>query len=228
MTRRISIRSYRKPDTLYSPLDLVVCEGETEVDYLCELARSLRIHVHICKGDGTDPKSIVNTAKRKSKEDGVKYDKIFCVFDRDNDLSAFLEAIELCKSKKFIPIVSNPCFELWPFLHFQLRESGFGSPQQMLKALKKLPGFADYDKDGVQIFNSTIHLIETACKNASALVSKQNDDPKEDPFTNIHILIGFRTFLEFGIVVSNSYTQHLFKPKQIKGSSFLRCGPTHF
>ena len=189
MTRRISIRSYRKPDTLYSPLDLVVCEGETEVDYLCELARSLRIHVHICKGDGTDPKSIVNTAKRKSKEDGVKYDKIFCVFDRDNDLSAFLEAIELCKSRKFIPIVSNPCFELWPYLHFQMRESGFGSPQQMLKALKKLPGFEDYDKDGVQIFNATIHLIDMACKRASSLVSKQHDDPKEDPFTNIHLLI---------------------------------------
>ncbi len=189
MTRRISIRSYRKPDTLYSPLDLVVCEGETEVDYLCELARSLRIHVHICKGDGTDPKSIVNTAKRKSKEDGVKYDKIFCVFDRDNDLSAFLEAVELCKSRKFIPIASNPCFELWPYLHFQMRESGIGSPQQMIKALKKLPGFENYDKDGVQIFNTTIHFIDMACKRASSLVSKQDHDPKEDPFTNIHILI---------------------------------------
>jgi hypothetical protein len=189
MTRRISIRSYRKPDTLYSPLDLVVCEGETEVDYLCELARSLRIHVHVCKGDGTDPKSIVNTAKRKSKEDGVKYDKIFCVFDRDNDLSAFLEAVELCKSRKFIAIVSNPCFELWPYLHFQMRESGIGSPQQMIKALKKLPGFENYDKDGVQIFNTTIHFIDMACKRASSLVFKQDDDPKEDPFTNIHILI---------------------------------------
>ena len=189
MTRRISIRSYRKPDTLYSPLDLVVCEGETEVDYLCELARSLRIHVHICKGDGTDPKSIVNTAKRKSKEDGVKYDKVFCVFDRDNDLSAFLEAIELCKSRKFVPIVSNPCFELWPYLHFRSRDSGFGSPQQMLKALKKMPEFEKYDKDGVQILNTTIHLIGMACKRASSLVSKQQDDPKNDPFTNIHILI---------------------------------------
>lgn len=189
MTRRISLRSYRKPDTLYSPLDLVVCEGETEVDYLCELARSLRIHVHICKGDGTDPKSIVNTAKRKSKEDGVKYDKIFCVFDRDNDLSAFLEAIELCKSRKIVPIVSNPCFELWPYLHFQIRDSGFGSPQQMVKALKKLPGCENYEKDGVQIFNATFHLIDMACKRASSLVSKQHDDPKEDPFTNFYLLI---------------------------------------
>jgi hypothetical protein len=131
----------------------------------------------------------VNTAKRKSKEDGVKYDKIFCVFDRDNDLSAFLEAIELCKSKQFVPIISNPCFELWPYLHFQMRESGFGSPQQMLKALKKLPGFENYDKDGVQIFNATIHFIDMACKRASSLVSKQHDDPKEDPFTNFYLLI---------------------------------------
>lgn len=189
MTRRISIRSYRKPDTLYSPLDLVVCEGETEVDYLCELARSLRIHVHICKGDGTDLKSIVNTAKRKSKEDGVKYDKVFCVFDRDNDLLSFLEAIELCKSRKFIAIVSNPCFELWPYLHFQIRESGFGGPQQMLKALKKCPSFAEYEKDGVQILADTHHLIDIACKNASKLASKQNDDPRKDPFTSIHILV---------------------------------------
>jgi RloB-like protein len=162
MSKRISRRSYNKPDSFYSPIDLVVCEGETEVDYFCELARDLRIHAHICKGDGTDPKSIVNTAKRKSKEDGIRYDKIFFVFDRDNDLSAFLEAIELCNSKNFIPIVSNPCFELWPFLHFQLRDSGFGSPRQMLKALKKLPDFVEYDKDGVQIFTCTHHLIETA------------------------------------------------------------------
>lgn len=189
MTKRISIRSYRKPNILYSPLDLVVCEGETEVDYLCELARSLRIHVHICRGDGTDPKSIVNTAKRKLKEDGVKYDRIHCVFDRDNDLPAFLEAIELCKSRKFVPVVSNPCFELWPYLHFQMRDTGFGTAEVVKKSLKKWPGFAEYDKDGVQIFNSTFHIIEVACRNAALLLSKQQGNPKEDPFTSMHLLI---------------------------------------
>ncbi len=59
----------------------------------------------------------------------------------------------------------------------------------MLKSLKKIPQFADYEKDGVQIFNSTNHLINTACKNASKLSLKQFDDPKEDPFTNMHELI---------------------------------------
>ena len=138
----------------------------------------------------------MNTAKRKSKEDGVKYDKIYCVFDRDNDLSAFLEAIELCKSRKFIPIVSNPCFELWPYLHFQMRESGLGSPYDVLRALKKLPNFIKYDKDGMLIFNLTCHLLDTACKNAAILVSKQQNNPAEDPFTTIHLLIGRFKFLK--------------------------------
>lgn len=31
-------------------------KGETELDYFCELARSLSVNVHICKGDGKDPK----------------------------------------------------------------------------------------------------------------------------------------------------------------------------
>ncbi|MBS0655357.1 MAG: RloB domain-containing protein [Verrucomicrobia bacterium] len=150
----------------------------------------------MCKGDGTDPKSIVNTAKRKSKEDGVKYDRVYCVFDRDNDLSAYLEAIELCRSKKFVPIVSNPCFELWPFLHFQMRESGFGTPQQMIKALKKFPGFSYYDKDGVHVFELTQHLLETGCKHAALLASQQHDDPKMDPFTNIYVLVERFYFLK--------------------------------
>jgi RloB-like protein len=196
MTKRISRRSYNKPDSFYSPIDLVVCEGETEVDYLCELARILRVHAHICKGNGTDPKSIVNTAIQKSKEDGVKYDEIFCVFDKDNNHSAYLKAIDICKSRNFVPIVSNPCFELWPYLHFQFRNSGFGSPQEVLKALKKLPNFGRYDKDGVFMFNFTHHLLDTACKNATILVSKQQSNPLEDPFTNMHLLIARFQFLK--------------------------------
>ena len=73
------------------------------------------------------------------------------------------------------------------YLHFQIRESGFGSPQQTLKALKKLSKFEDYDKDGIQIFKGTFSLIEVACKRASELVSKQQEGPKEDPFTNVHL-----------------------------------------
>jgi hypothetical protein len=78
INRPLSRRSYRKPDLRYSPVDLVVCEGETEIDYLSETARNLSIHVYICQGDGTDPMSIVKTAKRKAKSDGVQKDP-FCL-----------------------------------------------------------------------------------------------------------------------------------------------------
>ena len=75
-------------------------EGETEVDYFCELARSLRVHVHLCKRE--------------------------------------------------------------------IRESGFGTPQQTLKALKKISkAFRQIRSDLVTIFNVTFSLIEVACKLAS-------------------------------------------------------------
>ncbi len=45
MTKKLSIKSYRKPDNRYLPLDLVVCEGETEVDYFSELARNLHMFI---------------------------------------------------------------------------------------------------------------------------------------------------------------------------------------
>ena len=59
----------------------------------------------------------------------------------------------------------------------------------MKKALRKMPGFSEYDKDGVQLFDSTHHLIDVACKNASKLASKQANNPCEDPFTSMHLLI---------------------------------------
>ncbi|HEY4832634.1 MAG TPA: RloB family protein, partial [Waddliaceae bacterium] len=159
MVRKLSRRPSKRP-LRQSPIDLVVCEGETEIDYLSEIKRSLNIHVHICKGDGTDPKSIVKTAKKRKTADGMNYDKIFCVFDRDNNPSAFKESIDLCKQNNFCPIVSNPCFEVWPILHFQFRDSGFGDPQQVMRALRTIPVFAEYEKDGVHVFKSTHMFLD--------------------------------------------------------------------
>ncbi len=41
------------------------------------------------------------------------------------------------------------------------------------------------------------HFIDMACKRAASLVSKQHEDPKKDPFTNIHVLVKrFQTLKE--------------------------------
>jgi hypothetical protein len=55
--------------------------------------------------------------------------------------------------------------------------------------LKKMPNLAEYDKDGVRVFNATYHLFDSARKNTTALISKQDNDPKKDPFTNLTVLI---------------------------------------
>jgi len=183
MTRRIPSQLQRKSKQRHIPIDLIVCEGETEVDYLGELAKILRIHVDIKKSKGSDPLSIVKTAKKNSKD----YDKIYCMFDKDNHDANFTKSIELCLQLRFIPIISNPCIELWFLKHFILRQSALGGAEATLKALlKHLP---EYEKDGVLTFYETYPRLDVACKNASKLHSRTRDQFHKDPYTNVDQLV---------------------------------------
>ena len=47
----------------------------------------------------------------------AKYDKIYCVFDRD-DRPYFNEALQLAIDNNIETIKSYPCFELWYILHY--------------------------------------------------------------------------------------------------------------
>lgn len=182
MRKRQSKRSYRTPDNRFAPIYLVVCEGETEKDYLEALAMDRKVHAQIIMGEGTDPKSIVKTAKKKAE--GFDYDKVFCVFDRDHNLNGYLQAINQCHANKFIPVPSNPCFEVWLFLTQKMRDTAFGNPENVIKELKKLPGFSKYEKDGITLFRMTASQIGKGHKHAAKLTN-----PKEDPYTGFHHVI---------------------------------------
>ena len=78
MSRMFGKTLYRKSRSLYIPIDLVVCEGETEVDYLKEYAKHLRVRVEIIKSKGSDPENVVKTAEKVSKSD--EFEKVICVF----------------------------------------------------------------------------------------------------------------------------------------------------
>jgi hypothetical protein len=189
MIQKFSRHLYRKPNTFYSPIDLIICEGETEFDYLHEVSRMMRIHVQISLSKGTSPKNIVISALRKALSDGLPYDQIFCVFDRDHDDPSCLNAVEFCNQNNIVPVVSSPCIEVWFIMHFQHRESGYGNPAGVIKALKKMPGFPDYKKDGVHAFHSTKDHLKTACLNALKLTKNSSYHPRCDPYTNMHQLI---------------------------------------
>nr|VFK77957.1 MAG: RloB-like protein [Candidatus Kentron sp. SD] len=70
---------------------LIVCEGEkTEPNYFKELRKEYRlsvVNIHVISADGSDPVSVVRTARRRQqerrKQRKMPYDRIWCVFDRD-------------------------------------------------------------------------------------------------------------------------------------------------
>ncbi len=145
----------RAPFKEVKPLLLVVTEGEvTEPEYLAGFVRwcaNPRVHVVVEPGAGV-PKTIVESAKRLKqeaearargeKDDNLRYDEVWCVFDVD-DHPALNDARQIAESQALRLAVSNPCIELWLLLHFQ-DQPGLKRRDQVVSLLKKhLPS---YDK----------------------------------------------------------------------------------
>ncbi len=102
---------------------LIVCEGsKTELFYFTELARRYRLstaNIEIL-GEGADPRTLVNKAKelrQKECKRGDKFDKVYCVFDRDEH-ATFDDASLVAQHRKLELSRSWPCFEFWILLHF--------------------------------------------------------------------------------------------------------------
>lgn len=131
MSRRKELAPARPKKRPYRPKQqkqrfLLCCEGAgTEPGYFRSLAKSLRnplielIEVEIAEHEATDPKQIVEQAKRLRAEadrqakhmhdDNLRYDQVWCVFDRDEH-AHFDEAINQALDNKLDLAVSNPCF----------------------------------------------------------------------------------------------------------------------
>lgn len=108
---------------------LLVCEGAvTEPCYFNELRHLYRSLIDLDIVPGGTPKTVVERAvdikkeseraAKREKDDNLRYDKIWCVFDVDEH--PFLpEAQQQAKDNRIAVAISNPCFELWALLHFQ-------------------------------------------------------------------------------------------------------------
>jgi RloB-like protein len=108
---------------------LIVCEGEiTEPFYFKELRHLLRSPLELVVLPGDTPKTLVERAAqeknsaerdaRRGKDENLKYDETWCVFDVDEH--PFLaEAQQQARDNDINVAISNPCFELWAVLHFQ-------------------------------------------------------------------------------------------------------------
>ncbi len=115
-------KAYRDP----KPRFLIVCEGTvTEKSYLegMRIAERLLVELHFI--GNMKPKQAVERAaveKKESERKAVRdanqrYDAVWCVFDIDEH-PMILEAREQARANGIEVAISNPCFELWIYLHF--------------------------------------------------------------------------------------------------------------
>src|SRR5277367_1637370 len=112
---------------------LIVCEGiVTERYYFNDLRIQTKSLVELRIEPGGIPKTLVERAVEfkkaaekaatRGKDDNLRYDSVWCVFDVDEH--PFLaEAQQKADANGVKVAVSNPCFELWALLHFQDRRA---------------------------------------------------------------------------------------------------------
>lgn len=111
---------------------LIVCEGEnTEPSYFRQFKMPTVNIVPI--GTGCNTVSLIQEAEKLQKEnikkskkgEGVKYNEIWCVFDKDDfPDNNFNGAITSAEKKGLKVAYSNQSFEYWFILHFEGHQGG--------------------------------------------------------------------------------------------------------
>ncbi|MHB8846897.1 MAG: RloB family protein [Burkholderiales bacterium] len=181
-----------KPD----PIVLVICEdSKSGKNYLEEAAAYFRVrpNIKISHCGKTNPIGIVEEAKLNCK----KFDRIYCMIDRDNHYG-FDEAINLIRDYPKITIIASyPCFEFWLLLHFQysrkpfIRNGNKSSGELMIDFLRTVPSMEEYDKGDARIsFKNMIkNKLSDARANSGRAFREAIAVGENNPSTQMHLLI---------------------------------------
>jgi hypothetical protein len=179
------------------PTILVVSEGDvTEPEYIRGLQRACRnsrVTIEVAKEHGV-PMTLVRIAKQykeeadaraaREKDENLAYDSVWCMFDRD-DHPAIGEAKEMARDNSIRLAISNPCIELWLFLHFG-DNPGMQSRHAMKKLLKKhVPG---YDKHVEYTVYSTGYSQAVSRASKMDTDAMEANEPHRNPTTGVYEL----------------------------------------
>ncbi len=184
----------REPFVDSKPIILVVTEGEaTEPEYLDGFARAFhnpRVRVQVVGGAGV-PKTIVETAKElkrgaerqaeREHDDNLSYDEVWCVFDVDQH-PHIPDAQQMARDNGILLAISNPCIELWLWLHFS-EQPGIQHRNDLQKMMKQhVPG---YDKH-VE-FKDYASGYDDAVRRARRLdaAAESDGEPGRNPTTGV-------------------------------------------
>lgn len=178
---------------------LLFLEGQkTENDYFRYVRQKLRDSLIVLEisGERGDPLGLVEAAvlkrnqafreAQRQRDDNLKYDQTWCVVDVDSH-PRLQEAKVLAEAESIGLAISNPCFEIWPILHFRSHGGYLASYAQAREVLKR--HIPDYDK-GLDC----THLAggyEVARDRATVLLARheENGKPGGNPSTTVHHLL---------------------------------------
>ena len=185
---------------------LIVCEGgKTEPNYFKAFKlSSAAIRV---KGLGMNTLRLVQETLKiieRVKKDGIHYDQVWCVFDKDDfPIQNFNNAIDLANQKNIKVAYSNEAFELWYLLHFHYYNSGV-SRNQYFAMLSKLLN-APYKKNDTTMYQKLLDKQAVAISNAEKLLKTYHpaNPGKDNPSTTVHHLV-----MELNKFLSTEYKKH--------------------
>lgn len=124
-------------------LALVICEGETEANYISIVKKWYKSPIKVISHIEGAKITQVLIDKRTKELKLSAQDKVSVFLMYDMDVPATNERIMACKAKL---LLSNPCFELWLLLHAKNQRSAI-STQVVLKELRKSsPVWENYTK----------------------------------------------------------------------------------
>ncbi len=179
---------------------LIVCEGsKTERNYFHDLAVQYRLGDGVVKvvGLGQTPMQVVKEAQRLRRSEhrmGAVYDKVFCVFDRDEH-NEFEQASTMARNNGIDLARSWPCFEFWFLLHFHytrvpFARSGSNSPADAcLRELKER--WPEYAKNLERLFQALRNSLEDAKRHAERAARDAAQTEEPNPSTEAHELVTY-------------------------------------
>ncbi|MDD3927224.1 MAG: RloB family protein [bacterium] len=183
---------------------LIICEGkETECAYFNAIRCKKRLKtvtIEIFPGNrcGNDPKSLVEYAKEKKRENA--YDLIWCVFDHDQR-EYIEEVLERARRAKLSVICSNPCFELWYLLHYECSTKAYKQKQLIARLGQFMPRY-DKAMDAYKILEASqdiaIHNAERLRKHHRSCGNDSIENPSTDMDLIVRHLLSLRDPRSFG------------------------------
>ena len=179
---------------------LIVCEGsKTEPSYFRSLMDRYRLSTAnvVITGSGSDPRSLVNTAKKLQdieKRQGDQYNAVYCVFDRDQH-AHFNTASNEALSAKLKLARSWPCFEFWLLLHFVYHRRPYASSGNRSAADNCVGDLQEhllnYTKGNAGVFEALEGRMETAKFNAGRALLDVKVTGRCNPSTEVHCLVAY-------------------------------------